>query len=488
MKFALLILVVLGEGVPHFMDLQPPRSRQDGRSYPSPRYVETQQDHFSKENGKTWQQAYYVNDTFWTPGSDAPVFLCVGGEGPAMEGNAVVDSAHCSNAADWLHEKKALMFALEHRYYGCHNMSACPVDSFQDEKSSLQFLSSHQAVEDVANFVRSMNKKWNLSATNKWITWGGSYPGMMAGWSRLKHPELIHASVASSAPVLAQLDMPEYNDRVAAAYAVSNNRVGGSNECREAIRKGHEKIGQLFGSQEGRSSLEQQFQLPQGYLDSESSQRSFAGMGVADFPSQSNDVLCESPACNIGKICAIMTDLTLGDEVARLSKVRSAQSGGEDNVIADLPDFWLWQTCTQFGFYQTCETNSSCFFTQGLMTLNDYTRDCMRWDISPSEIQASIDVTNKHYGGQSPTGPFGRLGSCVMWPNGEVDPWAGLSVLDAPSADQPVLYVAGASHHSWTHYPDPRDQESVKQSRMSIRHQVEAFLDQDCSMTSDLLV
>jgi hypothetical protein len=451
--------------------------------------VETRQDHFDAQNDKMWQQAYYVNDTFWTPGSDAPIFLCVGGEGPALEGDAVVDSVHCSNAADWLQEKKALMFALEHRYYGCHNMSACPVDSFEDEKSSLQFLSSHQAVEDVANFVRSMNKDWSLSATNKWVTWGGSYPGMMAGWSRLKHPELIHASVASSAPVLAQLNMPEYNDRVAAAFAVSNNGVGGSDECREAIRKGHESIGQLFSSKEGRGALEQQFHLSQGSLDSTSMQKSFAGNGVADFPAQGNDPTCETPACNIGKICAIMLDTTLGDEVARLAAVRSAQRGGKSAELASgLPSFWFWQTCTEFGFYQTCETNSSCFYTQGLITLEDYTQDCMRWGISPAEIQASIDATNAHYGGLRPTGPSGELGSCVMWPNGEVDPWAGLSVMEAPSADQPVLYVDGAAHHSWTHSPASTDQESVKQARVSIRKQVEAFLAQDCGMKNVLLV
>ena len=41
-----------------------------------------------------WNQAYYVNDTFWVPGSDAPVFVCVGGEGPALTGAAVVEPDH----------------------------------------------------------------------------------------------------------------------------------------------------------------------------------------------------------------------------------------------------------------------------------------------------------------------------------------------------------------------------------------------------------
>ena len=133
----------------------------------------------------------------------------------------LVNSVHCNVAAEWLREKKALMFALEHRYYGCHNMSACPVTDFSNQTRALKYLSSHQAIEDVANFVRQSNQAHGLTKANRWVTFGGSYPGMLAGWSRLRHPELIHAAVASSAPVHAKLDMFEYNDALAHAYTAS---------------------------------------------------------------------------------------------------------------------------------------------------------------------------------------------------------------------------------------------------------------------------
>merc|ERR1719310_1174110 len=168
MSFASLLLlfsclqIALGSGrLPGrwMMDNRSPRFslKASQSKYPSPQFVKQPQDHFDSSNTKTWQQAYYVNDTFWSPGSSAPIFLCVGGEGPPLDGSAVVESVHCNIAVEWLQEKKSLMFALEHRYYGCHNMSACPVKQFVDA-SSLQFLSSHQAVEDVAHFVKSMNR------------------------------------------------------------------------------------------------------------------------------------------------------------------------------------------------------------------------------------------------------------------------------------------------------------------------------------------
>jgi serine protease 16 len=62
--------------------------------------------------------------------------------------------------------------------------------------------------------------RYGLTEENKWVTWGGSYPGMLAGWARLKYPHLFHAAVASSAPVKAQLDFQGYVERsgVASQY------------------------------------------------------------------------------------------------------------------------------------------------------------------------------------------------------------------------------------------------------------------------------
>merc|ERR1739848_702225 len=101
---------------------------------------------------------------------------------------------------DWLPDFKGLMFGVEHRYYGCiRNTSSCPYDS--STENHLQFLSSRQALADLASFHKFATEKYSIPASAKWTAVGGSYPGMLAAFVRAEYPELFHSAVASSAPV-----------------------------------------------------------------------------------------------------------------------------------------------------------------------------------------------------------------------------------------------------------------------------------------------
>jgi len=443
---------------------------------PPPQYHLVDQDHFDGTNINVWKQAYYVNDTFWKGDVNAPVFLCVGGEGPPLDGSVVVASPHCNIAVEWLQMTGAIMFAVEHRYYGCHNMSACPVTNF-DDKTALKFLSSRQALGDLAKFHHHAREKFNLKDSNKWVSFGGSYPGMLAGWFRLKFPHLVVASVSSSAPVLAQVDMQGYNDVVAYAYTVDNNGVGGSQACHDSIANGHATIGKMLNTDEGRSQLAKLFKLPSAeWLKDKKNQRSFAGYGVAYFPAQSNDPVCRRSACNIAKICTIMTNTSIGDDINKLAYLRAIQMNvgilTPGNTTTSLPDFWEYQTCTEFGFYQTCEVDSKCFFTKGLSTLDDEMSFCTdRFGIKKEKVFENVGYTNDYYGGLNPGG------NRILSPNGEVDPWHSLAIIHSPDVVRlPTLWVKGASHHAWTHPSLSSDQQSVIVAREAIKKQILIWL------------
>lgn len=123
-----------------------------------------------------------------------------------------------------------------------HACVACPAQYYGQSQpeahltpSGLQWLSSQQALADLSTWILALPALLNeprIGALKK-VTFGGSYPGALAAWSRLKYPDIIHAAWSSSGPVLAQEDFVGYMDVVAASLA--DEAVGGSPQCVAAL-------------------------------------------------------------------------------------------------------------------------------------------------------------------------------------------------------------------------------------------------------------
>jgi serine protease 16 len=73
---------------------------------------------------------------------------------------------------------------------------------------------------------------------------------MLAAWSRLTFPHLIHAAVASSAPVGAVLNFQGYNDVVGAALGDAS--VGGDAACVAGARAAFAQLGDALRKLSGR--------------------------------------------------------------------------------------------------------------------------------------------------------------------------------------------------------------------------------------------
>ena len=193
---------------------------------------------------------------------------------------------------------------------------------------NLVYLSSRQALADIAHFVTTMTvttpgdgvrlregistgkstirysgAEGTVPSQSKWITFGGSYPGMLAGWARLKYPHLIHAAVSNSAPIQAKLDMSSYNDWV--AFDLQYESVGGSDDCLHIFQEGHEQLVDALenGDASLLNNIAEQFNLCDASdLKELGNAQEFLGDGVVELPVQSNDPSCQEEMCNIEQV------------------------------------------------------------------------------------------------------------------------------------------------------------------------------------------
>ncbi|VVD02762.1 unnamed protein product [Leptidea sinapis] len=201
-------------------------------------------DHFTPTDMRTWKQRYFVNDSFYDS-KHGHIFLMVGGEGEAnplwiINGTWI----------DYAEQFRALCIMLEHRYYGAsHPTSDLSV-------KNLQYLSSHQALADVANFIKAINEEYKLDSNRvKWIAFGGSYPGSLAAWLRVKFPHLVYASVSSSGPLQAKLNFNEYFQVV----EQSLNAKTSSDDCVNSVKMAHKELEALM--EKSTSIVEKNFRV-----------------------------------------------------------------------------------------------------------------------------------------------------------------------------------------------------------------------------------
>ncbi|XP_072161154.1 putative serine protease F56F10.1 isoform X1 [Bemisia tabaci] len=166
-------------------------------------WFEQKLDHFTPSNTEVFSQRYAMNKAYY--GNNSLAFLLISGD-MAMIEHFIGYSFMGDEARKW----RAATFMLEHRFYG----KTIPKGNL--EMDSLKYLSSEQALADVANFITQMNIQHGFE-NPKWIVFGWSYAGSLAAWMRYRYPHLVYAAVASSAPLVANADFSGYFQEVSKA-------------------------------------------------------------------------------------------------------------------------------------------------------------------------------------------------------------------------------------------------------------------------------
>ncbi|XP_068085751.1 putative serine protease K12H4.7 [Anabrus simplex] len=416
-------------------DLRPPTPRRDAGEVIRG-WMDQKLDHYDPTSNVTWKQLYFASNTYYKPGG--PAFLFISGEGPAsaswVQGGQMVDLAEAHGA---------IAFELEHRYYG----DSHPTPDLSTK--NLRFLTSEQALADLAYFIQLMNKQFELEDT-KWIVFGGSYAGNLAAWMRLKYPHLVHAAVASSAPVLAQTDFTGYFEVVGSVMNAS------STQCYDDVKNATQELNKLLQTEEGVQKVTKLFNLCKPidtnikndvyYLQS-----SYAGMfaSTVQYNSYERD--------DIGALCKEVTDPERGaTPLERYVRVNVINTNECLNIsFNDIKEFygnvswdgysllraWMYQTCTEYGYYQTTDSPNQPF-SDGF-PLQFYIDQCTVLygeEFNKNLVDMSVERTNILYGGQHPEV------TNVVFVNGGADPWHVLGVLQDLSPSAQAVIIDGFSH------------------------------------------
>ncbi|KAK3872567.1 hypothetical protein Pcinc_022357 [Petrolisthes cinctipes] len=459
----------------------PPAGVPEGVTLVQDEWFTTQRlDHFNNTDTRTWKQRYFSNSTFYKPGG--PVFLMIGGEGPA--------NPKWMYEGAWIHYARSLnayLLSLEHRYYG----KSHPTKDASTE--NLLYLSSEQALADLATFTVAMKDKLGLD-DNKWVAFGGSYPGSLAAWYRLKYPHLVHAAVATSAPVLAQVNFKEYLEVVDDALATV------SDECNSLVYEANRQLHILLQHRVGWQRITETYRLctPLNGTDRLDVANLFSLLAgnIEDVVQYNKDNRefegIKGTNITINTVCDIMANKTLGSPYVRYAVLNSMFLDAQEEkclnhtynaTIQELQATswennsgvggraWMYQTCTEFGYYQSSDSSNQPFGNE--FPLEFFTRQCREIfgpRFTPELIDNAVKRTNTVYGGRHPSV------TRVVFPNGSIDPWHTLGVLHDISPNATALFINGTAHCANMYPASPRDPPQLVQARQQIFHLLRKWL------------
>ncbi|XP_034486004.1 thymus-specific serine protease [Drosophila innubila] len=442
-------------------DLQrgPPKQTLKHRATYAAKWITQPLDHFDESNKATYKMRYLVNDEFQTEGS--PIFIFLGGEWEAQP--SMISAGHWYDMAK---EHKGLLIYTEHRYYG----ESVPTDTMSTE--NLKYLHVKQALADVANFIKTYKSENSQLTNSKVLLSGGSYSATMVVWFKRLYPDLVDGGWASSAPLLAKVDFSEYKEVVGRAF----KELGGQ-KCYDHIQKGISDLEQMFASNrvaEARAMLRLCNNFDHNNdLDMWSL---FGGIsnifsGVAQYQSSGEiPYYCDFLLSFDDAASAIANFAYWAWENptcidARYESTVDYYLWGIDNFDASRP--WYYQTCNEFGWYQSSNSRNQPFGSTFPATLYiELCKDVFSSKYANSLIASNVAQTNEDFGGMNPEVEN------VYMTHGGLDPWNPIGHGVAEGA----TVISGASHCADFGSISSTDSQEMRASKERIAELVRKWL------------
>ncbi|XP_043285971.1 putative serine protease K12H4.7 [Venturia canescens] len=449
-------------------------------NFPKEQWIQQNLDHFNPTDARTWEQRYFVNDTHWK--KDGPVFLMIGGEGEASP-KWMVDGQWLQYA----HQYGALCFQVEHRFYG----KSHPTQDLSVK--NLVFLSSEQALADLAHFIETARVKYQIPAATKWIVFGGSYPGSLAAWARLKYPHLIHGAMSASGPLLAQIDFQQYY------VVVENSLRGHSQACVDALAAANHQINLMLHHRIGQQGLTKKFNLCDP-IESAYSKRDIANFYetlASEFAeivqyNKDNRIGARAKSYTIDDVCNILVDEKRGIPVDRLAEISNMLLAASNEkcldykytkMVDDLRNVtwasemaeggrqWMYQTCTEFGFFQTSTARPNLF--SETFPVDFFVQQCTdvfgpRFNLHL--LENSVERTNSFYGAKD------IKVTNVVYVHGSIDPWHALGITQSTDPKAPAIFINGTAHCANMYPASSNDLPELTEARQKVNQLIGEWL------------
>jgi hypothetical protein len=316
----------------------------------------------------------------------------------------------------------------------------------------MKYLTIHNALEDAATFI-GWAKENLLLPKGKWMAVGGSYPGMLAAFFRETHPEIVSGAWASSAPVNVQLSFGGYDAQVARGLPA---------DCLLLVRQANAAAEAAYDAGHGEALLQQL--LGGDYVPSTSKADYMASVadsaaGAVQYGGQNAfcSALAQYSTDPLSGLIAYSNpplDPALGDGLPPDPK--GATGGDPDVMLATfghpvrrrpdgsgnpaIDDPWLYQVCTEVGFYQIHNPQTDESVMSPLVNEDYFTGICDRYVMRRPDVATTLTT----YYQPLATGKVTN----VLFVNGEFDPWSVLSFVDGSTlpAGLKNYVVARGSH------------------------------------------
>lgn len=242
----------------------------------------------------------------------------------------------------------------------------------------MRYLDVNQALADLAHFVDYQRANLPGASHSGVIVVGASYSATMVTWFRQAYPDKANGAWASSAPLNAQLDFPEYKEVV--SWAIE--KVG-QKACSDRIRAAFTQMETEIEAGNV-AAIRTKFNLCEDLKTDQLEVWNFFATITDEFAG----LVQYHRTGDIEGACAIINDASVSDAVEAVGKwVQTNFNGCLDAGYQSFIDFyknpawtagstrnamrqWIFQTCNEFGWYQTSTSQNQIFGSKFPLQLN----------------------------------------------------------------------------------------------------------------------